>query len=465
MGHDLGANLRREDRFLSLIRLNRQRGPAISLVQGPEIPRPAATKLKPMPHPSPHDEHVASTPAADARAQAGRGSWLEVFLVFLRLGLTSFGGPVAHLAYFRTEFVDRRRWLDDYAYSDLVAMCQFLPGPASSQVGMAIGLQRAGWAGMLAAWVAFTLPSALVLIGFALGLAHFGWLAGSATIHGLKVAAVAIVAQAVWGMGRSLCPDRPRAALAVAAALITVVLPTALAQLGAVLLGAMVGAALLQVPARPVLANSPSRVPSAVGLISLGIFVALMAGLPAWALVSDSALAGQIAGFYRAGALVFGGGHVVLPLLETASVSSGMVSSTDFLAGYGAAQAMPGPLFAFAAFLGALSSGPVSGWAGGLTLLAAIFLPGALLVVAALPFWENLRRRPGVRNLVAGVNASVVGILLAALYDPVWTSAILSKADFGLALLLFALLVYARWSPVWVVLLAAAGGWTLGWLV
>lgn len=418
-----------------------------------------------MSHPSPHDEHVASKPATDARSPAGHGSCLEVFLIFLRLGLTSFGGPVAHLAYFRTEFVDRRRWLDDYAYSDLVALCQFLPGPASSQVGMAIGLRRAGWAGMLAAWVAFTLPSALALIGFALGLAHFGWLSGSAAIHGLKVAAVAIVAQAVWGMGRSLCPDRSRAALAVAAALITVVLPTALAQLGAVVLGAIVGAAILHVPPRPILTNSPQGVSRSVGLAALGIFVALMAGLPLWALLTDSTLAGQIAGFYRAGALVFGGGHVVLPLLETASVSTGMVSSADFLAGYGAAQAMPGPLFTFAAFLGALSSGPLSGWAGGLTLLAVIFLPGALLVMAALPFWDSLRRRPGVRNLVAGVNASVVGILLGALYDPVWTSAILSKADFGLALLLFALLVYARWSPVWVVLLAAAGGWTLGWLV
>ncbi|MGE8704406.1 MAG: chromate efflux transporter, partial [Achromobacter sp.] len=372
-----------------------------------------------MPHPSPHDEHVDSKPATGARAQTGRGSFLEVFLVFLRLGLTSFGGPVAHLGYFRTEFVDRRRWLDDYAFSDLVALCQFLPGPASSQVGMAIGLRRAGWAGMLAAWIAFTLPSALALIGFALGLAHYGWLSESAAIHGLKVAAVAIVAQAVWGMGRSLCPDRPRAALAVAAALLTVVLPTALAQIGAVVLGAVIGAAFLQLPPRPVLSNASSGVPRAAGLASLALFAALMAGLPLWAMFSDGALASQIAGFYRAGALVFGGGHVVLPLLETASVSSGMVSNADFLAGYGAAQAMPGPLFTFAAFLGAMSSGPLSGWAGGLTLLCVIFVPGALLLAAALPFWDTLRRRPGVRNMVAGVNASVVGILLGALYDPV----------------------------------------------
>jgi chromate transporter len=418
-----------------------------------------------MPHPFPHDEHVDSKPATGAPALGGRGSCFEVFLVFLRLGFTSFGGPVAHLGYFRTEFVDRRRWLDDYAFSDLVALCQFLPGPASSQVGMAIGLRRAGWAGMLAAWIAFTLPSAIALIGFAMGLAHYGWLSGSAAIHGLKVAAVAIVAQAVWGMGRSLCPDRSRAALAVAAALLTVVLPTALAQMAAVLLGAMVGAAFLQLPARPVLSSGSSGVPRAAGLAALAVFAALMAGLPLWALISEGALASQIDGFYRAGALVFGGGHVVLPLLETASVSSGMVSNADFLAGYGAAQAMPGPLFTFAAFLGALSSGPLSGWAGGLTLLCVIFLPGALLLTAALPFWDTLRRRPGVRNMVAGVNASVVGILLGALYDPVWTSAVLSKADFGLALLLFALLVYARWSPLWVVMLAAFSGWTLGWLV
>ncbi|CAB3635698.1 Chromate transport protein [Achromobacter mucicolens] len=418
-----------------------------------------------MPHPSPHDEHVDSKPATGARAQTDRGSCLEVFLVFLRLGLTSFGGPVAHLGYFRTEFVDRRRWLDDYTFSDLVALCQFLPGPASSQVGMAIGLRRAGWAGMLAAWVAFTLPSALALIGFAMGLAHYGWLSGSAAIHGLKVAAVAIVAQAVWGMGRSLCPDRSRAALAVAAALLTVLLPAALAQVGAVVLGAVIGAAFLQLPARPVLSHAPSGVSRAAAVASLVLFAVLMAGLPLWALISSGALAGQIDGFYRAGALVFGGGHVVLPLLETASVSTGMVSSADFLAGYGAAQAMPGPLFTFAAFLGAMSSGPLSGWAGGLLLLCVIFVPGALLLTAALPFWDSLRRRPGVRNMVAGVNASVVGILLGALYDPVWTSAILGKADFGLALLLFALLVYGRWSPLWVVLLAAVSGWSLGWLV
>lgn len=418
-----------------------------------------------MPHPPSHDERVASKPDTHERAEPGRGSCLEVFLIFLRLGLTSFGGPVAHLAYFRTEFVDRRRWLDDYAFSDLVALCQFLPGPASSQVGMAIGLRRAGWAGMAAAWLAFTLPTSLALIGFALGLAHFGWLSASAVIHGLKVAAVAIIAQAVWGMGRSLCPDRPRAGLAVAAALLTIMLPTAWGQVGAIFLGALVGGAILHVPPRPILANRAQGVSRTVGYVAIALFSALLLGLPIWAAMADTPLASQLAGYFRAGALVFGGGHVVLPLLEATSVSTGMVSNADFLAGYGAAQAMPGPLFAFAAFLGALSSGPLSGWVGGLTLLLVIFLPGALLLVAALPFWESLRRRPGVRNMVAGVNASVVGILLAALYDPVWVSAILKPADFGLALLLFALLVYARWSAAWVVLLAAAGGWALHWLM
>ncbi|WP_454674174.1 chromate efflux transporter [Achromobacter pestifer] len=418
-----------------------------------------------MPHPPPHDEHVASRPVTHEHQDTGRGSCLEVFLIFLRLGLTSFGGPVAHLAYFRAEFVDRRRWLDDYAYSDLVALCQFLPGPASSQVGMAIGLRRAGWAGMLAAWLAFTLPTALALIGFALGLAHFGWLVHSPVIHGLQVAAVAIIAQAVWGMGRTLCPDRPRAGLAVAAALMTVVLPTAWGQVGAILLAAVVGGTALHVPPRPILANHSQGASRRAGYIALALFVMLLAGLPVWASLAGTPLAEQIAGFYRAGALVFGGGHVVLPLLEATAVSGGMVSNADFLAGYGAAQAMPGPLFAFAAFLGTLSSGPLSGWAGGLVFLVMVFLPGALLLAGALPFWESLRRRPGVRNMAAGVNAAVVGILLGALYDPVWTSAILSKADFGLALLLFALLVYARWSPVWVVLAAAGGGWALAWLI
>ncbi|CAB3815923.1 chromate efflux transporter [Achromobacter dolens] len=416
------------------------------------------------PQPPSHDERVASKAVASEAETAGGGTCAEVFFAFLRLGLTAFGGPVAHLAYFREEFVDRRRWLDDYAFSDLVALCQFLPGPASSQVGMALGLKRAGWTGMLAAWLAFTLPSALAMILLGLGLARFGGLASLPLVHGLKVAAVAVIAQAVWGMGRSLCPDAPRAGLAIVAALIAVALPTTLGQIGAIVLGAAAGAVLLQVPPRPLLANRAQSVSRSAGYLCLSLFTLLLAGLSLWASLSDAPLATQLAGFYRAGALVFGGGHVVLPLLETAAVGGGMVSSADFLAGYGVAQALPGPLFTFAAFLGAVSSGPLPGWAGGLAMLVAVFLPGALLVAAALPFWEGLRRRPGVRNMVAGVNAAVVGILLAALYDPVWTGAILTKADFALALGLFGLLVYARWSPLWVVLAAAAGGWALGWL-
>lgn len=329
---------------------------------------------------------------------------------------------------------------------------------------MALGLKRAGWTGMLAAWLAFTLPSALAMILLGLGLARFGGLASLPLVHGLKVAAVAVIAQAVWGMGRSLCPDVPRAGLAIVAALIAVALPTTLGQIGAIVLGAVAGAALLQVPPRPLLANRAQGVSRAAGYTCLALFALLLAALPLWASLSGAPLATQLAGFYRAGALVFGGGHVVLPLLETAAVGGGMVSNADFLAGYGVAQALPGPLFTFAAFLGAAASGPLPGWAGGLAMLVAVFLPGALLLAAALPFWESLRRRPGVRNMVAGVNAAVVGILLAALYDPVWTSAILSKADFALALGLFGLLVYARWSPLWVVLAAAAGGWALGWL-
>ncbi|MFY2853098.1 chromate efflux transporter [Achromobacter xylosoxidans] len=416
------------------------------------------------PQPPFHDEHVASKTAASEAVPAGRGSCMEVFLAFLRLGLTAFGGPVAHLAYFREEFVDRRRWLDDYAFSDLVALCQFLPGPASSQVGMALGLKRAGWAGMLAAWLAFTLPSALAMVLLGLGLARFGGLAGLPAVHGLKVAAVAVIAQAVWGMGRSLCPDRPRAGLAMVTALMTLALPSTLGQIGAIALGAVAGAALLQVPPRPLLANRTQGASRLGGYVCLALFILLLVALPLWADLSGAPLAAQLAGFYRAGALVFGGGHVVLPLLQTAAVGGGMVPDADFLAGYGVAQAVPGPLFTFAAFLGSASAGPLSGWAGGLAMLVAIFLPGALLVAAALPFWESLRRRPGVRNMVAGVNAAVVGILLSALYDPVWTSAIRGKWDFALALALFGLLVYARWSPLWVVLAAAAGGWALGWL-
>jgi chromate transporter len=406
---------------------------------------------------------VAST-AAGEPAAGRRGSALEVLLAFLRLGLTSFGGPVAHLGYFRTEFVERRRWLDERGYADLVALCQFLPGPASSQVGMALGLLRAGWIGALAAWVGFTLPSAIALILFALGIAQYGDLASSGAVHGLKVVAVAVVAQAVWGMARSLCPDRPRAGLAILAALAALALPTAFGQVAAMAACAALGGWLLSLPPQPPAAHLSYGVSRRAGVAALAVFALLLAGLPIVAGLSGSPLWSLLDGFYRAGALVFGGGHVVLPLLQATVVPAGVVDTADFLAGYGATQAMPGPLFTFAAYLGAVMSGPPGGWAGGMLFLVAVFVPAFLLVVGALPFWEALRRRPGIQSAMAGANAGVVGILLAALYDPVWTGAILGRADFGLALAAFGLLVYARLSPALVVVLAALAGWALSHL-
>jgi len=388
-----------------------------------------------------------------------RGSVLEVLATFLKLGLTSFGGPVAHLGYFRAEIVERRRWLDERSYSDLVALCQFLPGPASSQVGLAIGLTRAGWLGALAAWCGFTLPSAIALIVFAYGIGHWGALAGSGAVHGLKVAAVAVVAQAVWGMAKNLCPDRARAAIAVVAALLVLVLPTSLSQVIAIAVAGLVGWRMLKLPAQQPVAHRSYGVSRTAGAIALTLFFGLLAGLPLVAVATQSLLWTVIEGFYRAGALVFGGGHVVLPLLQATVVPAGVVTNEQFLAGYGAAQAVPGPLFTFAAYLGAVMNGPLSGWTGGLTLLLVIFVPAFLLVVGTLPFWDALRQRQGVQSAMAGVNAAVVGILLAALYDPVWTSAIQTRADFATALAAFALLVYARVSPFVVVLLAAAAGW------
>ncbi len=378
-----------------------------------------------------------------------------MLLAFLRLGLTSFGGPIAHLGYFRTEFVERRRWLDDRAYADLVALCQFLPGPASSQTGFALGWLRAGWRGALAAWVGFTAPSAIAMILFALGIAHAGALASSGAVRGLKVVAVAIVAQAVWTMGRSLCPDWPRRALAVLAALLAFALPSAIGQVGAIVACALLGRLLLRLPHRPPTTLGSFGVSTNTALSALALFVLLLVGLPLATALSDSPLLHLLDGFYRAGALVFGGGHVVLPLLQAAVVPGGAVSNADFLAGYGAAQAVPGPLFTFAAYLGAVMDGPLAGWPGGLVFLAAIFLPGLLLVIGALPFWDRLRSRDGVHSAMAGVNAGVVGILAAAWVDPVLTSSIRSLADAGLALACFALLVHARVSPVWAVGFAA----------
>jgi chromate transporter len=390
----------------------------------------------------------------DGSQRAPTGRVLEVVLAFMKLGLTSFGGPVAHIGYFRGEFVERRRWIDDAAFTDLVALCQMLPGPASSQLGIALGMLRAGWLGGLVAWMGFTLPSAAALVAFGYGIAHFGALATSPAVHGLKVVAVAVVAQAVWVMARTLCPDRLRRALAIAATVLVLLVPGTPGQLSAMTIAGVLGAWLIEAPSAAPTAHSAFRVSRTAGSIALALFFLLLAVLPAAALVGNDTLA-MIDRFYRAGALVFGGGHVVLPLLQASVVPPGWVGDSAFLAGYGAAQAVPGPLFTFAAYLGTVMRVGPGGWVGGLLALSAIFLPAALLVVGALPFWNALRRRPAMQAALSGVNAAVVGVLLAALYDPVWTSAIHSRADFGLAAVCFAMLHFARVSPVWVVAFAA----------
>ncbi len=397
----------------------------------------------------------------DQISEAGthRGSAAEVFFTFLKLGLTSFGGPIAHLGYFRDELVVRRRWLDDHAYADLVALCQFLPGPVSSQVGFALGLMRAGWPGAFAAFAAFTLPSALILVAFALTASTITGPLGTGALHGLKIVAVAIVAQAVWGMAKTLCPDRERSAIAVLAVAVLAFTPGAFGMVAAIGAGAAVGLALGRGTAKPASCHAAVPVSQGAGVAAMLVFFGLLALLPM--LAGQSQALAVIDSFYRAGAMVFGGGHVVLPLLDAEVVRSGWVTPDAFLAGYGAAQAVPGPLFTFAAFLGAAMPSPLGGWAGGAAMLLAIFLPAFLLVAGALPHWEALRQRDGVQRAMAGVNAAVVGVLAAALYDPVWTSAIRSTSDFGLALAAFGLLVVGKASPVIVVALAAAGGWAL----
>lgn len=380
----------------------------------------------------------------------------EIFLAFLRLGLTSFGGPIAHLGYFREEFVTRRRWLDEHAYGDLVALCQFLPGPASSQVGIAIGLSRGGLLGALAAFMGFTLPSAIALVLFALGISHFGNQIGGGWLHGLKVVAVAVVAQALWGMGKSLAPDKQRATVAIAAAVIVTFVPSALGQIGVITASGIVGWAFLHSDTVLPHALLPVPVKRATGAWFLTGFFLLLVMLPLLAESTDIYVIQLFDSFYRAGALVFGGGHVVLPLLQSQVVPAGWVSNDAFLAGYGAAQAVPGPLFTFGAYLGAISSQSPSGWGGAAIALAAIFLPAFLLVAGALPFWESLRRHSGIKRAMLGINAAVVGLLLAAFYQPVWTSAIRSASDFCVATTAFLLLVFWKWPPWLVVVLAAA---------
>jgi chromate transporter len=387
-----------------------------------------------------------------------RGSAWEVFLVFLRLGLTSFGGPIAHLGYFHHEFVVRRQWLDEKTYADLVALCQFLPGPASSQVGIAIGLSRAGYAGSIAAWVGFTLPSAIVLVIFAYGVSTIGGALGGGWLHGLKVAAVAVVAQAVLSMMQSLAPDRERATLAVVAAVIALVVPSAWGQVGAIILGAIVGLIFLRNAAPADFVSLPHPVKRVVGALALTVFFGLLIGLPLLLAVMPNHSLSLFEAFYRAGSLVFGGGHVVLPLLQASVVPSGWVTNDAFLAGYGAAQAVPGPLFTFAAYLGAVMGPEPNGLLGATLCLIAVFLPSYLLVIVALPFWDDFRRRRGAQAALAGINATVVGLLLAALYNPVWTAGITSAVDFALAMTAFLLLFMWRTPPWLVVLVCAAAG-------
>jgi chromate transporter len=398
------------------------------------------------------------------RPAHGRTSALEVFKVFLALGLTSFGGPVAHIGYFRTEFVERRKWLSEAAYADLVALCQFAPGPASSKVGIAIGLLRAGFPGALAAWLGFTAPSAIALVLFAYGLDALGAGVDTGWLHGLKVVAVAVVAQAVWGMARNLCPDAPRFTLAVAAAIVAMVWPTSFGQVGAIALGALTGILALAGKRDDTPVDMRLAWSKLAGAVSLVLFVALLVGLPFARTYSDSHVLALFDSFYRSGSLGFGGGHVVLPLLQAEVVPPGWTTNDTFLAGYGAAQAVPGPLFTFAAYLGAVMTPEPNGWQGALLCVGAIFLPGFLLTIGALPFWHELRAHAPVRSALVGINAAVVGLLLAALYHPVWTSAIRAPADFGLGLAAFALLAFWKVPPWLVVLLSALAGWGIALL-
>jgi len=398
--------------------------------------------------------------SADSTAAARPpGNAWEVFRVFLRLGLTSFGGPIAHLGYFREDIVARRKWLSEEGYAELVALCQFLPGPASSQVGIGIGLTRAGLPGAFAAWTAFTLPSAIALVLFAFGLTALEGALGTGWLHGLKLAAVAVVAQAVWGMAQNLTPDRQRLSIAVGAAVVLLFIPATWLQIVLLLIGGVIGLALYRgEAAKPDEEHLPVPIGRRFALACLIVFFLLLGGLPllSW-LIADQALA-LFDVFYRAGSLVFGGGHVVLPLLQASVEPPGWVSNSDFLAGYGAAQAVPGPLFTFSAYLGAVMTPAPNGVLGAVIALVAIFLPSFLLVFAALPFWQVLRRRPSAQAALKGVNAVVVGILLAALYDPVWTAGVLDGGDFAVAIGAFLLLHFWKVPPWLVVLLSALAG-------
>lgn len=409
-------------------------------------------RVKPLPERPRQNSHT--TPAQ--RVPVAR-----VFLAFLRLGLTSFGGPIAHLGYFHDEFVIRRKWMEERAYADLVALCQFLPGPASSQVGIGIGLSKAGLWGAVAAWSGFTMPSAIAMIVFGYGVVAYQDAVPYGVVHGLKVVAVAVVAQAVWGMARSLCPDTQRKTLAVVAAIGVLAYPSPFVQVGVIVFGGLAGLVFLRAEARNEHASFGIGVNRGLAVASLLLFVFGLIGLPMLAAAYPGHIVALVDSFYRSGSLVFGGGHVVLPLLQSEVVPPGWTSNDAFLAGYGAAQAVPGPLFTFAAYLGTVMGPEPNGVVGAIICLFAIFAPSFLLVVGVLPFWDGLRRFKAMQTALLGINAAVVGLLLAALYNPVWTSAILSPADFGLAMAAFTLLAFWKVPPWLVVILTATGAWAI----
>jgi len=384
---------------------------------------------------------------------------IEIFITFLRLGLTSFGGPTAHLSYFHNEFVLKKKWLDEPSYADLVGLCQFLPGPASSQVGIAIGLARGGIPGSIAAWLGFTLPSAILLILFGLGVSSLSGAISSPWLHGLKIAAVSVVAQAIWVMGQKLCPDKERIMIALLAFSAVYFIPTSLIQILTILFGAILGWIILK--PEPIAHSSTSLTNTSrmTGGISLLIFASLLIALPLLSTLTHNHGVKLFDIFFRVGSLVFGGGHVVLPLLQAEVVPQGWVSKEVFMAGYGATQAVPGPLFAFSAYLGAVSKIAPTGWLGGTLCLIGAFLPSFFLVIGALPFWNQMRRFPKMKNAMQGINAAVVGILFGAFLNPVWSSAIFNLKDIALAIFGFILLFFWR-VPTWAIVLisGAIGG-------
>ncbi|WP_079524683.1 chromate transporter [Solibacillus isronensis] len=372
-------------------------------------------------------------------------SLIEIFLVSTRLGLTSFGGPTAHIGYFHEEYVRRRKWMDEKSYADLVALCQFLPGPSSSQVGISIGIMRAGILGGITSFIGFTFPSVVALIAFALLMTGFN-VGNAGWIHGLKIVAVAIVAHAIIGMAKSLTPDLKRKAIAIVALIVSVLWQTAFSQVGVILIAACIGYYLLKQKNDGAVGQSRFPVSKRVGGFCLLLFVGLLVALPLLKEATGSYWLAMFDSFYRSGSFVFGGGHVVLPLLEKEFVPTGWMSEEAFLAGYGVTQAVPGPLFTFAAYIGTV----MNGWQGGLVATVAIFLPAFLLVIGALPFWDQLRHHPKITGAVMGVNAAVIGILISALYSPIWTSSILEAKDFAIAVILFSMLAYWKLPP-WIV--------------